>query len=104
MKKLICIVCALLGMVSAQAKSYDNPDTLFVSRDGTCEFRNVADAIEVCRAFMEYHKVSLLRKALTRRNSLSLSGLPTSRYVVRTATRPLSHGTIMPISVLTSPR
>ena len=62
MKKLICIVCALLGMVSAQAKSYDNPDTLFVSRDGTCEFRNVADAIEVCRAFMEYHKVIFVKK------------------------------------------
>jgi hypothetical protein len=49
-------------MVSAQAKSYDNPDTLFVSRDGTCEFRNVADAIEVCRAFMEYHKVIFVKK------------------------------------------
>ena len=57
MKKLICIICALMGIVSAQAKSYDNPDTLFVSRDGTCEFRNIAEAIEVCRAFMEYHKV-----------------------------------------------
>ena len=57
MKKLICILCALMGIVSVQAKSYDNPDTLFVSRDGTCEFRNIGEAIEVCRAFMEYHKV-----------------------------------------------
>ena len=44
------------------ANKYDNPDTLFVSRDGTCEFRNVAEAIEVCRAFMDYHKVIYVKK------------------------------------------
>ena len=47
-----------------QAKSYDNPDTLFVARDGTCEFRNVSEAIEVCRAFMEYHKVIYVKKGV----------------------------------------
>ena len=31
MKKLICIFCALSAMLSAQAKNYDNPDTLFVA-------------------------------------------------------------------------
>ena len=41
----------------AQAQNYDNPDTLVVSRDGTGQFRNIGEAIEVCRAFMEYHKV-----------------------------------------------
>ena len=46
------------------AKSYDNPDTLFVARDGTCEFRNVSEAIEVCRAFMEYHKVIYVKKGI----------------------------------------
>lgn len=46
------------------ANPYDNPDTLFVSRDGTCEFRNVADAVEVCRAFMDYHKVIFVKKGV----------------------------------------
>ena len=46
------------------AKSYDNPDTLFVARDGTAEFRNVNEAIEVCRAFMEYHKVIYVKKGI----------------------------------------
>ena len=46
------------------AKSYDNPDTLFVARDGTAEFRNVSEAIEVCRAFMEYHKVIYVKKGV----------------------------------------
>ena len=62
MKNLICFICALMGFVSAQAVSYDNPDTLVVSRDGTGQFRNISDAIEVCRAFMEYHKVIYVKK------------------------------------------
>lgn len=62
MKKLICFICAIFGVIIAQAKSYDNPDTLFVARDGTGEFRNINEAIEVCRAFMEYHKVIFVKK------------------------------------------
>ena len=62
MKKLICFICAICGVIVAQAKSYDNPDTLFVARDGTGEFRNINEAIEVCRAFMEYHKVIFVKK------------------------------------------
>lgn len=62
MKKLICLICAVCGIITVQAKNYDNPDTLFVARDGTCEFRNVSEAIEVCRAFMEYHKVIYVKK------------------------------------------
>ena len=46
------------------ANKYDNPDTLFVARDGTAEFRNVDDAIEVCRAFMDYHKVIFVKKGV----------------------------------------
>ena len=62
MKKLICLICAVCGIITVKAKNYDNPDTLFVARDGTCEFRNVSEAIEVCRAFMEYHKVIYVKK------------------------------------------
>ena len=62
MRKLICFICAICGGIIAQAKSYDNPDTLFVARDGTGEFRNINEAIEVCRAFMEYHKVIFVKK------------------------------------------
>ncbi len=63
MRKLICMICLLCGISSVQAKDkYDNPDTLVVSRDGTGQFRNVAEAVEVCRAFMEYHKVIYVKK------------------------------------------
>ena len=46
------------------AKSYDSLDTIFVARDGTGEFRTVNEAIEVCRAFMEYHKVIFVKKGI----------------------------------------
>ena len=46
----------------AAAANYDNPDTIVVARDGTGEFRTVAEAIEVCRAFMDYHKVIYIKR------------------------------------------
>ena len=52
----------MLALPTMAANKYDNPDTLFVARDGTAEFRNVADAIEVCRAFMDYHKVIFVKR------------------------------------------
>ena len=57
----IIALCCLCGAASA-AKSYDNPDTIVVARDGTGEFRNISEAIEVCRAFMDYHKVIFIKK------------------------------------------
>lgn len=65
MKKLLTLISALFVLTSAQAADkYDNPDTLVVARDGTGLFRNVAEAIEVCRAFMEYHKVIYVKKGI----------------------------------------
>lgn len=55
----IALLCCLATLA---ANKYDNPDTLIVARDGTGEFRNVNDAVEVCRAFMDYHKVIFVKK------------------------------------------
>ena len=53
---------AILFVLNGQAAGkYDNPDTLFVARDGTGEFRTIDEAIEVCRAFMDYHKVIFVK-------------------------------------------
>lgn len=51
-----------LPLTTLAKDNYDNPDTLVVSRDGTGQFRNISDAIEVCRAFMDYHKVIFIKK------------------------------------------
>ncbi len=62
-KLLLSLILALAGTLAVNAANkYDNPDTIFVARDGTAEFRNIDDAIEVCRAFMEYHKVIFVKK------------------------------------------
>ena len=63
MRKILPTLLTLLLAVSTQAASkYDNPDTLVVARDGTGEFRTIQEAIEVCRAFMDYHKVIYIKK------------------------------------------
>lgn len=64
-RKLILLTIALTAVFSAgAADKYDNPDTIVVARDGTGEFRTVAEAVEVCRAFMEYHKVIYVKKGV----------------------------------------
>lgn len=70
MRKLLLLL-AIIGLSSANtryagtasaASKYDNPDTIVVARDGTGEFRTIGEAIEVCRAFMDYHKVIYVKK------------------------------------------
>lgn len=58
----LLFMAAMAAMPTLAANKYDNPDTLYVARDGSAEFRNVDDAIEVCRAFMDYHKVIFVKK------------------------------------------
>ncbi len=65
MRKLLTLILTLLTIGSIQAaNNYDNPDTIVVARDGTGQFRNITEAIEVCRAFMEYHKVIYVKKGI----------------------------------------
>ena len=58
MKRIVFLILSLLCFTTTFAKDkFDNPDTIVVARDGTGQFRTVNEAIEVCRAFMDYHKV-----------------------------------------------
>lgn len=62
MKKILFYFLTFLPLTVCAANQFDNPDTIVVSRDGTGQFRNISDAVEVCRAFMEYHKVIYVKK------------------------------------------
>lgn len=64
MKKLLISLLAIFAftMAADAAGKYDNPDTLVVARDGSGEFRTIQEAVEVCRAFMEYTKVIYVKK------------------------------------------
>ena len=55
MKQLLVLIALFISVAAQAAGKYDNPDTIVVARDGTGEFRTVDEAIEVCRAFMDYH-------------------------------------------------
>ena len=57
------IICQL-SVSPAKAANYDNPDTIIVARDGTGQFRTIGEAIEVCRAFMDYHKVIYVKRGI----------------------------------------
>ncbi|MBQ8463312.1 MAG: pectin esterase [Prevotella sp.] len=59
---LLLFMLVSVAMTAGAASKYDNPDTIVVARDGTGEFRTVTDAIEVCRAFMGYHKVIFVKR------------------------------------------
>ena len=62
-KALLTLITLLLcSTIASAAGKYDNPDTIVVARDGTGEFRTIDEAIEVCRAFMDYHKVIYIKK------------------------------------------
>lgn len=65
MKKMIFMLLAVIASSPQMfAEVIDNPDTLIVARDGTGQYRTVNEAIDVCRAFMEYHKVILVKKGI----------------------------------------
>lgn len=65
MKRKTIMLLLLVVAMAAQARGkYDNTDTLTVARDGSGEFRTVGEAVEVCRAFMEYRKVIYVKKGI----------------------------------------
>ena len=63
-KTLLALFLFLTALPMLAANKYDNPDTLVVSRDGTGDFRTIDEAIEVCRAFMDYQKVIYVKKGV----------------------------------------
>ena len=76
MKKLLLLLAIMASTQNGWAVSkYDNPDTIVVARDGTGEFRTVDEAIEVCRAFMDYHKVIFVKNGTYKEKLIIPSGV-----------------------------
>ncbi len=59
---LLALLFFIVPLAAGAADKHDNPDTIVVARDGTGEFRTIDEAIEVCRAFMDYHKVIFVKR------------------------------------------
>lgn len=71
-RRMTTLTAALLTMAlltaatGAYADQYDNADTLVVAQDGTGQFTTITEAVGVCRAFMDYHKVILVHSGVYR--------------------------------------
>ena len=63
-KVLLAMMLFLAAWPVLAANKYDNPDTLVVSRDGTCEYSTIDEAIEVSRACEAYTKVIDVKKGV----------------------------------------
>lgn len=61
-KVLPLYLFTFLPLTAVAANPFDNPDTIIVARDGTGQFRTIGEALEVCRAFMDYHKVIYIKR------------------------------------------
>lgn len=70
MKKILLAALSILCFASsnvyagAEQNIWDNTDTIVVDRAGTGHFRNINEAVDVCRAFMDYHKVIYVKKGV----------------------------------------
>lgn len=62
MKKISLFLLAVCTSFTTAFASFDNADTIFVAKDGSGHFTTISEAVEVCRAFMDYHKVIYIRK------------------------------------------
>ncbi|KAB6344462.1 pectin esterase, partial [Bacteroides xylanisolvens] len=50
----MCLLLLGVGATSVYAQQQQRKDTLVVARDGTGEYRNIQEAVEAVRAFMDY--------------------------------------------------
>ena len=51
---MMCLLLLAVGATSVYAQQQQRKDTLVVARDGTGEYRNIQEAVEAVRAFMDY--------------------------------------------------
>lgn len=62
MKRINCIILACLAVVLSLNAQQTPPDTIVVARDGTGKYRNLQEAIEGIRAFMDYKVTVYIKK------------------------------------------
>ena len=53
-KGMMCLFLLGVGVTSVYSQQQQRKDTLVVARDGTGDYRNIQEAVEAVRAFMDY--------------------------------------------------
>ena len=70
---MMCLLLLGVGATSVYAQQQQRKDTLVVARDGTGEYRNIQEAVEAVRAFMDY-TVTISRMVYTKKSWSFLLG------------------------------
>lgn len=54
LKGMMCLLLLGVGATSVYSQQQQRKDTIIVTRDGTGDYRNIQEAVEAVRAFMDY--------------------------------------------------
>ena len=94
------LLCVLLGM---QATRAEIRDTIVVARDGTGQYRNIAEALEACRAFMDYEMLICVKAGTYKEKLIVPAWLEIIIIEGEDVERTVSPMTTMPISTIWAP-
>lgn len=73
-KGMMCLLLLAVGATSVYAQQQQRKDTLVVARDGTGEYRNIQEAVEAVRAFMDYTVTIFIKNGIYKENGHSFLG------------------------------
>lgn len=73
-KGMMCLLLLGVGATSVYAQQQQRKDTLVVARDGTGEYRNIQEAVEAVRAFMDYTVTIYQERYIQRKTGHSFLG------------------------------
>ena len=74
-KGMMCLLLLCLGATSVYSQQQQRKDTIIVARDGTGDYRNIQEAVEAVRAFMDY-TVTIFIKNGVYKEKLVIHSLP----------------------------
>lgn len=81
MKKVIRITLSLLFACAFSAQAQTQQDTIVVSRDGTGQYRNIQEAVESVRAFMDYTVTIYIKNGLYKEKIIIPSWIKNVQFV-----------------------
>lgn len=98
-KGMMCLLLLAVGATSVYAQQQQRKDTLVVARDGTGEYRNIQEAVEAVRAFMDYTVTIYIKNGIYKEKLVIPSWVKNVQLVGESAEKRLSLMMTMPISI-----
>ena len=93
LKGMMCLLLLGVGAASVYSQQQQRKDTIIVTRDGTGDYRNIQEAVEAVRAFMDYTVTIFIK------NGVYKEKLVIPSWLKKVQRKRLSLMTIMPTSI-----